>query len=64
MEISFREKFAKDIDAISDLDVLAAIKEAINSVEIAKKPRLTIYPGGGILMERCLSISSNLVFTS
>jgi mRNA-degrading endonuclease RelE of RelBE toxin-antitoxin system len=39
MEVKFREKFEKDLESISDSDVLSAIEEVINNVEEAKKPQ-------------------------
>jgi mRNA interferase RelE/StbE len=39
MLISFRERFEKDIDNISDTDVLSAITEIIELTEKATKPQ-------------------------
>lgn len=39
MEVKFREKFEKDLESITNTDVLADIEKTIENVEKAKKPQ-------------------------
>jgi mRNA interferase RelE/StbE len=39
MEIKFREKFEKDLDSITNQDILDSIIKAIENVEKAQKPQ-------------------------